>query len=181
MVIVIAKQKFYLWRAIDSEGEVLDFLVQRRRNTKAAEKLMRKLLKKQGFAPTVMVTDELGSYGAAKKNLGLKAVHEQGLRKNNRCENSHLPIRRRERKQQKFKSPGSAQRFLNVHAAVYNLFNIDRHLVSRQTMKEGMTWLLPSEAQTLQSNADELHRCDNAVHDAVGNKISASPEAKSST
>jgi len=136
MVIVIARQKFYLWRAVDSEGEVLDFLVQRRRNTKAAERLMRKLLKKHGFAPSVMVTDRLGSYCAAMKKLQLQAIHEQGLRQNNRCENSHLPVRRRERKQQRFKSPGSAQRFLNVHAAVYNLFNIDRHLVSRRTMKE---------------------------------------------
>ena len=135
MVIVVARQKFYLWRAVDSEGEVLDFLVQRRRNTRAAERLMRKLLKKQGFAPSFMVTDKLGSYGAAMKKLGLHAIHEQGLRQNNRCENSHLPVRRREHKQQRFKSPGSAQRFLNVHAAVYNLFNIDRHLTSRRTMK----------------------------------------------
>jgi transposase-like protein len=135
MVVVIARQRFYLWRAVDSEGEVLDFLVQRRRNTRAAARLMRKLLKKQGFAPSVMVTDKLGSYGAARRQLKLGAVHEQGLRQNNRCENSHLPVRRREHKQQRFKSPGSAQRFLNIHAAVYNNFNIDRHLVSRRTMK----------------------------------------------
>jgi putative transposase len=136
MVIVMGRRRFYLWRAVDSEGEVLDFLVQRRRNTRAAERLMRKLLKRQGFAPSTIVTDKLGSYGAAKKKLGLHAVHEQGLRQNNRCENSHLPVRRREHKQQRFKSPGSAQRFLNIHAAVYNLFNIDRHLTSRRTMKE---------------------------------------------
>lgn len=119
MVLVIGKRKFYLWRAVDSEGEVLDFLVQRRRNTRAAVRLMRKLLKKQGFAPSMMVTDKLASCGAAMKKLGLSAVHEQGLWQNNRCENSHLPVRRRERKQQRFKSPGSAQRFLNVHAALY--------------------------------------------------------------
>ncbi len=136
MVIVMAGRRFYLWRAVDSEGEVLDFLVQRRRNTRAAERLLRKLLKKQGFAPSIMVTDKLASYGAARKKLRLQATHEQGLRQINRCENSHLPVRRREHKQQRFKSPGSAQRFLNVHAAVYNLFNIDRHLVSRRTMKE---------------------------------------------
>jgi transposase-like protein len=136
MVVVMRGRKLYLWRAVDSEGEVLDFLVQRRRNAWAAERLLRKLLKKQGFAPSMMVTDKLGSYGAAKTKLGLSAHHEQGLRKNNRCENSHLPVRRRERKLQRFKSPGSAQRFLNVHSSVYNLFNIDRHLISRHTMKE---------------------------------------------
>ncbi len=76
MVIVMGRRRFYLWRAVDSEGEVLDFLVQRRRNTGAAERLMRKLLKRQGFAPSTTVTDKLGSYGAAKKNLGLHAVHQ---------------------------------------------------------------------------------------------------------
>jgi putative transposase len=118
-VMVIGRRRFYLCRAVDSEGEVLDFLVQRRRNTRAAERLMRKLLKGQGFAPSTIVTDKLGSYGAAKDKLGLHAVHEQGLRQNNGRENSHLPVRRREQKQQRFKSPGSAQRFLNINAAVY--------------------------------------------------------------
>src|ERR1700729_1782531 len=92
-------------------------LVQRRRDEAAAVKLMRKLLKKKGFAPDVLVTDQLRSYAAAKSELRLTARHEQGLRRNNRAENSHLPVRRRERKTQRFKSPGSAQRFLSVHAA----------------------------------------------------------------
>ncbi len=135
MVIVIRGQKYYLWRAVDSEGEVLDFLVQRRRNTKAAARLMRELLKKTDIAPSIMVTDKLGSYGAAKTKLGLSAVHEQGLRENNRCESSHLPARRRERKMQQFKSPGSAQRFLSIHAKVYDHFTIHRHLMTRPTMK----------------------------------------------
>jgi transposase-like protein len=114
MAVKIAGAQFWLWRAVDDEGEVLDLLVQRRRNKAAAVKLMRKLLKKQGFAPEVLVTDKLGSYGAAKAEIGLSARHERGLRKNNRAENSHQPTRRRERKMQRFKSPGSAQRFLSI-------------------------------------------------------------------
>jgi hypothetical protein len=86
--------------------------VQRRRDAKSAAKLTRRLLKRQGFAPDVLVTDRLRSYGAAKTELGLSARHEQGLRKNNRAKNSHLPVRRRERKIQRFKSPGPAQRSL---------------------------------------------------------------------
>jgi transposase-like protein len=135
MVVTIAGKRFWLWRAVDSEGEVLDLLVQSRRNKAAAVRLMRKLLKKYGFAPEVMVTDKLRSYGAARAELGLSVRHEQGQRKNNRAENSHLPVRRRECKMQRFKSPGSAQRFLSAHAAAYNVFNIERHLVSRKTMK----------------------------------------------
>src|SRR5271156_3138746 len=96
---------------------------------------MRKLLKKHGFVPALLVTDKLRSYGAAKTQLRLSVRHEQGLRKNNRAENSHLPARRRERKMQRFKSPGSAQRFLAVHAAVQNTFNVQRHLVSRNTLR----------------------------------------------
>src|SRR5271157_1394921 len=94
-----------LARAVDDEGEALDLLVQRRRDKAAAVKLMRKLPKKQGFAPNVLVTDQLRSYGAAKSEMGLSARHEQGLRKNNRAENSHQPTRRCERKMQRFKSP----------------------------------------------------------------------------
>src|SRR5919199_459615 len=133
MVVRIAGETVYLWRAVDHEGEVLDVLVQRRRDKAAALKLMRKLLKKQGFAPAVVVTDQLRSYGAAFHEIGLSARHEQGRRRNNRAENSHQPTRRRERRMQAFKSPGSAQRFLACHAAVHNLFTLQRHLTSRPT------------------------------------------------
>src|ERR1700757_2371083 len=132
---MIAGERFFLWRAVDSEGEVLDLLVQRRRDKAAAVTFLRKLLKKQGYTPKVMVTDKLRSYGAAKAQTGLSARHEQRFRKNNRAENSHQPTRRRERKMQRFKSPGSAQRFLSVHAAVLNTFNVQRHLTSRHTLR----------------------------------------------
>src|SRR5436853_4046654 len=135
MVVRIAGKHIYLWRAVDHEGEVLDVLVQRRRDKRAAVRLMRKLLRKQGFAPKLMTTDKLGSYGAALRHLRLSCHHEQGIRKNNRAENSHQPVRRRERKMQRFKSAASAQRFLNVHAAVYNTFNLQRHLISRSTLR----------------------------------------------
>ena len=135
MVVMIGGKRFWLWRAVDSEGEVLDLLVQPRRNTVAAVRLMRKLLRKLGFAPKTIVTDKLRSYGAANRELGLSAQHEQSQRRNNRAENSHQPTRRRERQMQRFKSPGSAQRFLSAHAAVHNTFNIERHLISRRTLK----------------------------------------------
>jgi transposase-like protein len=135
MAVLIGGKQFWLWRAVDDEGEVLDLLVQRRRDKFAAVKLMRKLLKKQGFAPKVLVTDKLLSYGAAKTQMGLLAHHERGLRKNNRAENSHQPVRRREHKMQRFKSPGSAQRFLSIHAAVHNTFSVQRHLTTRNTLR----------------------------------------------
>ena len=129
-------KRTYLWRAVDSEGEVLDILVQSRRNRMAALKLMRRLLKKQGFAPDSVVTDKLPSYGAALNNLGMIARHVTGGRSNNRAENSHLPVRLRERRMQRFKSARSAQRFLSTHAAVYNTFNVQRHLISRKTLRQ---------------------------------------------
>ena len=131
----IARERMYLWRAADDEGEVLDMLVQRRRDTRAALRLMRKLLKKQGFVPKLLVTDKLRSYASAFRRLRLTCRHEQGLRKNNRAENSHQAVRRRERKLQRFKSARSAQRFLSMHAAVHNTFNLQRHLISRSTLR----------------------------------------------
>jgi len=135
MVVRIAGQRMYLWRAVDHEGEVLDMLIQRRRDTRAALRLMRKLLKKQGFAPKLLVTDKLRSYAAAFRQLGLTCRHDQGLRNNNRAENSHQAVRRRERKLRRFKSARSAQRFLSMHAAVHNTFNLQRHLISRSTLR----------------------------------------------
>ncbi len=128
-------KRTYLWRAVDSEGEVLDILVQSRRNKKAALKLMRKLLKSQRYVPDAIVTDKLPSYGAALRELCLSGLHDFGGRKYNRVENSHLPVRQQERRMKRFKSAESAQRFLSIHAAIYNTFNIQRHLISRHTMR----------------------------------------------
>ena len=135
MIVRIAGKHMYLWRAVDREGEILDMLVQCRRDKRAALRLMRKLLRKQGFAPKLLVTDKLGSYGAALRHFHLTCPQEQGIRKNNRAENSHQTVRRRECKMQRFKSAGSAQRFLSIHAAVYNTFNLQRHLISRSTLR----------------------------------------------
>ena len=137
MYVRIGGQKMWLWRAVDDEGEVLDVLVQRRRNKHAALKLLRKLLKNQSVHPETITTDKLASYGAAVRELGLKGVHRPGgMRENSRAENSHLAIRRRERKQQKFKSQGSAQRFLATHAPIYNTFNLQPHLIRRPTLRQ---------------------------------------------
>ncbi|MEO1773955.1 MAG: IS6 family transposase [Pseudomonadota bacterium] len=136
MVVKIGGRRMWLWRAVDYEGEVLDMLVQTRRNAKAARKLLRRLMKNTGVRPEKVTTDGLASYRKAMWHEGLSVRHRPGrLQANNRAENSHLPIRRRERKQQRFKSQGSAQRFLASHAAVYNCFTIGAHLVSRPTLR----------------------------------------------
>jgi putative transposase len=136
MVVKVGGKHMYLWRAVDDEGEVLDLVVQRRRDTEAALKLLRRLLRNQPVEPQAIVTDGLASYVSALTQLGLRDLHRPGrLRENNRAENSHLPIRRRERKMQLFKSQASAQRFLTTHAAVYNTFYVQRHLISRPNLR----------------------------------------------
>lgn len=127
VVITIAGAKHWLWRAVDEERFVLDILVQSRRDTKAAKRLMRKLLKKQGIAPRVMITDKLGSFSAARRELNMACDHRQHKGLNNRAENSHQPSRRRERIMKRFKSSGRAQRFLSIHDPIANLFHLPRH------------------------------------------------------
>jgi transposase-like protein len=134
MFVRIGGKQMYLWRAVDAEGEVLEVLVQAKRNKQAALTLIRKLLKKHGAAPGEWVTDKCPAYGAALRELNQKkAAHTQAKRANNRAESSHVPVRRRERKLQGFKSSGSAQRFLSMHATTYNTFTVLRHLTTART------------------------------------------------
>jgi putative transposase len=112
VVISFAGKKHWLWRAVDQDGFVLDVLVQNRRDKEAAKRLFRKLLKKQGRAPRLLVTDKLKSYAAAKREIMPGVEHRQHKGLNNRAENSHQPTRRRERIMKRFKSPRQVQRFL---------------------------------------------------------------------
>jgi putative transposase len=120
-------ERQYLWRAVDQDGNVLDILVQSRRNTKAAKRFLRKLLKKHCQAPRVLVTDKLASYGAAHRQVMPSVEHRQSKYLNNRAENSHQPTRQRERAMKGFRSPGRAQQFLAVFSVISPHFRPRRH------------------------------------------------------
>jgi putative transposase len=126
---------FYLWRAVDHEGEVLDAVITSKRDKAAALKVLKRILKKYGH-PRKIVTDGLCFYSAAMKEVGAADRHEVGRRLNNRAENSHQPFRRRERAMQRFRSLKTLQKFSSVHAQVHNQFNQERHLVTRQICKQ---------------------------------------------
>jgi putative transposase len=120
----------YLWRAVDQDGEVVDVFLQTRRDGKAAKRFFKRLIKRHQDEPRKIVTDKLRSYGVAHRELTPEAIHDSSRYANNRAELSHQPTRVRERGMRRFKSKRQAQRFLDVHAAVYNLFNLRRHLIS---------------------------------------------------
>ena len=143
----INDEQHYLWRAVDQEslprersecigyGEVVDVFLQKRRNPKAVKQFFMRLLRKHKSEPRKIVTDKLRSYDVAHRELIPNSIHINDQYANNRAELSHQPTRVRERGMRKFKSIKQAQRFLNVHAAVYNLFNLGRHLVSAETYR----------------------------------------------
>lgn len=122
VVITIVGRKHWLWRAVDQDGYVLDEIVQNRRNTKAAKRLLTRLLKKQGVAPKRMITDKLRSYGAARRQVMPEVEHRSHKGLNNRAENAHVPLRKRERIMQGFRSTGALQRFVSIFLALRNLF-----------------------------------------------------------
>lgn len=139
---MIKGEEHWLWRAVDSQGQVLDILIQKRRDAQAAKNLMLKLLQKQGFIPRVIVTDKLKSYGAAFREMGLDLEHRQHKSLNNRAEQSHQWTRLRERKMRGFKSQSQAQQFLAPGEIIYQQTQPARHkltaAVSREMMLDGI-------------------------------------------
>ncbi len=127
-------ETYYLWRAVDHEGEVLEVFVTKKRDRKAALRFLKRTMKRYG-RPKVIVTDRLRSYRAAMREIGNEAHQETGRWLNNRAENSHQPFRRRERAMAKFRSAKSLQKFAAVHASVSNHFNLERHLYNREDFK----------------------------------------------
>jgi putative transposase len=126
----IQGKQHYLWRAVDQDGEVVDVFLQSRRDGKAAVRFFKRLLRVSGGEPRRIVTDKLRSYGVAHRDVAPDATHDTSQYANNRAELSHQPTRVRERGMRRFKSAHQAQRFLSTHAAVYNSFNLGRHLIS---------------------------------------------------
>ena len=136
--LTIHGERHYLWRAVDQDGNVLDILVQPRRDKKAAKKFFRKLLKGCQYVPRVIITDQLKSYGAAKREVLPSVEHRQHRYLNNRAENSHQPTRQRERRMQGFKSPGHAQRFLAAYGPIEQHFHPRRHRLSAPEYRQEM-------------------------------------------
>ena len=128
----IGGKQQYLWRAVDQDGEVVDVLLQAHRDGKAAKRFFKLLMRRHHNEPRKIVTDKLRSYGVAHRELMPEVIHDSSQYANNKAELSHQPTRVRERVMRRFKSLRQAQRFLGVHAAVYNLFNLGRHLVSAE-------------------------------------------------
>ena len=131
-------ETYYLWRAVDHEGEVLEALVSKKRDRKAALRFLRKAMKRYG-RPETVVTDRLRSYRAAMKVIGNEARQATGRWLNNRAENSHQPFRRREGAMSQFRDVKTLQKFASVHASIHNHFNLERHLNRRETFKENRT------------------------------------------
>jgi putative transposase len=130
--------RHYLWRAVDQDGNVLDILLQSRRNKKAAKKFFRRLLKGCQYVPRVIITDKLNGYGAAKRDILPGVEHRRHRYLNNRVENSHQPTRQRERRMQGFKSPGHAQRFLSAYGLIAQHFRPRRHLLPASIYRQEM-------------------------------------------
>jgi len=127
----IRGERHYLWRAVDQDGDIVDILVQKRRDSRAAKRFFKRLLaSNRNQKPRTIVSDKLGSYGVAHRELMRESRHDTSQYHNNRSESSHQPTRVRERQMRRFKSMRQAQHFLNIHSSVYNLFNIQRHLCS---------------------------------------------------
>jgi len=131
----IKGKKFWLWRAVDQNGVVLDEILQRRRDKKAARRLLYRLMKRQQRSPKRYITDKLRSYGAAKREIAPGVEHRSHKGLNNRAENSHLPFRKRERAMQGYRSPGSLQRFASIHSAIRNCFFVPSHRRSALTIR----------------------------------------------
>jgi putative transposase len=136
--LTINGERHYLWRAVHQDGNILDILVQRRRNKNAAKKFFRKLLKRLTYMPRVIITDQLKSYGVAKQDILPSVEHRQHRYLNNRAENSQQPTRQRERRMQRFKSPGHAQRFLSAYDPIAQHFRPRRHLLSAPVYRQEM-------------------------------------------
>ena len=143
----ISGETHYLWRAVDHEGEVLEAFVTKKRDRKAALRILKKAMKRYGN-PLEVVTEGLRSYRAAMKEFGNEARHQTGRWLNNRAENSHQPFRRRERAMAKFRNAKSLQKFASIHSSIHNHFNQERHLYNRPTFKLNRTAALAEWRQT---------------------------------